>query len=321
MEDISRELEREIVRSKPKPYKQDRKKRVIIVDDFGTMESGNYLKTLVSILSIICIVCLVAAAWYYFLDARLSKKVKSMENRLVLAEKKVNDLTREKEILMARLVIEGKEPEIEKKNTKKDNQVLAQDQEKKWVSKNKEVKPISSESETIANINKPSMVEQEKNIIHPQFNPNSESIELIEAAAKTESSSETMTTPRGIKKNIDIEKFSVTKDRTNGDLLVRFDIRNISNEPGDVSGRIFTVLKPDNNNEDQWLVEPASSLKNGIPSEYKKGQYFSITNFKPVKFIIKSQAGPDFFKKASIIIFNEQSDLIFEKHIDITEAN
>ena len=65
---------------------------------------------------------------------------------------------------------------------------------------------------------------------------------------------------------------------------------------------------------------PTSALKNGIPFEYKKGQYFSITHFKPVKFRIKNQANPDFFKKASIFIFNEQADLIFEELIDITEA-
>ena len=47
MEDISRELEREIARSKPKPYIQDRRTRLIIVDDFGEMKSGDHFKTLV----------------------------------------------------------------------------------------------------------------------------------------------------------------------------------------------------------------------------------------------------------------------------------
>jgi hypothetical protein len=79
-------------------------------------------------------------------------------------------------------------------------------------------------------------------------------------------------------------------------------------------------LKPDNKIKDHWLVVPTSALKNGIPSEYRKGQYFSIAHFKPVKFRIKNQSDPEFFKKASIVIFNDQGDLIFEKLIDITEA-
>ena len=316
MEDISRELEREITRSKPKPSKFDRKKRIIIVDDFGEMKSGGYLKTLVMILSIISIVCFAIAALFYNLYTGLSKGVNSNENMLVLAEKKIYDLTREKEILMARLVIEGKEPEIETKSEKEGKSSLAQVEEKTLDSKDKVIKAISPRPEDGDKINKLSMVEQEKNISKPKFNDLSESIEL---PPETEPSEEILPS-RVIEKNIDIEKFSVTKDGASGDLVVRFDIRNISKEPGDVSGRIFTVLKPDNNIEDQWLVVPTAALNNGIPSEYRKGQYFSIANFKPVKFRIKHQADTDFFKKASIFIFNEQADLIFEKLIDITEA-
>lgn len=126
-------------------------------------------------------------------------------------------------------------------------------------------------------------------------------------------------TPEG-EKTVSIEKFVVTKDSTSGDLLVRFDIRNISKKPGEVSGRIFTVLKPDSQIESQWLVIPNAPLKDGIPSLFKKGQYFSIAHFKPVKFRIKNQSGPDSFKKASIFIFNNQGNLIFENLIDITEA-
>ncbi|WP_299983536.1 hypothetical protein [Desulfobacula sp.] len=113
MEDISRELEREIARSKPKPYQKDRKTRILIVDDFGEMKAGEYLKTLITILSIINVFCFVAAVFFYYLYTDLSRDANPVKNRLVLAEKKVTELTREKEILMARLVISGKEPGIE----------------------------------------------------------------------------------------------------------------------------------------------------------------------------------------------------------------
>ncbi|MCK5100201.1 MAG: hypothetical protein KAR45_18975, partial [Desulfobacteraceae bacterium] len=219
------------------------------------------------------------------------------------AEKKVTELTREKEILMARLVISGKEPGIEKESEV--------EEEKPLVSKNQEIKPIPPEPEDENKIHKPSsMVEQEKNMIKPKSNTISESPEV---PAESE-------IPKIVKKTVSTEKFTVTRDGADGDLLVRFDIRNISNEPGDVAGRIFTVLKPDNKLEDQWLVVPTAALKNGIPSEYRKGQYFSIAHFKPIKFRIKNQADSDFFKRASVFIFNNQGDLIFEKLIDITEA-
>jgi len=136
-----------------------------------------------------------------------------------------------------------------------------------------------------------------------------------------DSGSATLTEPaKTINKTVTIENFIVKKSRSDKDLLVRFDIRKISEKPGDVSGRIFTVLIPDDASEDQWLVVPPTNLINGIPSEYKKGQYFSIAKFKPIKFKIQNQADSDFFKKASIFIFNEQEDLIFEKIVAIGEA-
>ena len=311
MEDISRELEKEIARSKPKPYKQNRTTRVLIIDDFGEMKSGDYLKTIIKILSIISILCFVAAALYYYLYTGLYRDADLTENRLALAEKKVDELIQEKEVLMARLVISGKDPVIEKKSEKEDKPIIAQVEEKKpLVSKDEGKKNLPSEPEDKEAINKSLKVEQEKNIVESKLNTNSE---LPEIPIEPE-------LPRTINKTVSIEKFIVTKDGSNGNLLVRFDIRNISKEPGDVSGRIFTILKPDNHSEDQWLIVPTAVLKDGIPSEYKKGQYFSIAHFKPVKFRIRNQADPDFFKTASIFIFNEQAELIFEKLIDITEA-
>jgi len=70
-----------------------------------------------------------------------------------------------------------------------------------------------------------------------------------------------------------------------------------------------------------WLVIPLAKLDKRVPMEHKKGTYFSIKNFKPVKIRIENQAGPDFFKKASIYIFNENGNLMFESLIDITEED
>lgn len=107
---MSKELEKEIARSKPKPYKKDRKLRILIVDDFGEMKAGEYLKTLIMILSAMSVFCFGAAVFLYYLYADLSRDINPVKNRIVLAENKVIELTREKEILMARLVISGKEP-------------------------------------------------------------------------------------------------------------------------------------------------------------------------------------------------------------------
>ncbi|MBL6996386.1 hypothetical protein [Desulfobacula sp.] len=301
MDKRSRKQEIGISQPRPKPYEPVRRPRIIIVDDFGEMKSGEYLKILVRLLSIIIGVSIVAGALFYYIYPELSREAVLTKESLVLAQKKINELTREKELLMARLVMSGKDPVLKKENEQENTFAVERIEEKS---------PVSPEPEEKEKINTPLQESQEK----IRMNPLSNKIgDLSETPIETE-------IPKIIEKTVDLEKFSVIKDGATGDLLVRFDIRNISKEAGDVSGRIFIVLKSDNDFEDQMLVVPTAAIKNGIPSEYRKGQYFSIANFKTVKFRIKHPGDPEFYKKASVFVFNEQADLIFEKVIDITDA-
>lgn len=274
---MSRARQIEKSQLKPKPYVPRRTTRIIVVDDFGEMKSGEYLKFFTRFLSIATCILLGAGALLYYGYTKVSMENGLTRETLAIAKQKLTDLTREKELLMARLVMAGKDPvirdESDPQNTLSNGPV-------------EQVNPALS-----------SMAETEGNSLETPFEQK---------------------VPGTIEKTVDLEKFSVEKDEPTGDLLVRFDIRNISKQAGDVSGRIFIVLKPDTDSEDQWLVVPKSAIKNGIPSEYKKGQYFSIASFKPVKFRIKNPGDPELYKKACVFVFNEQADLIFEKLIDIT---
>jgi len=219
----------------------------------------------------------------------------------------VVNLTREKGVLMAKIVISGEKLDIAPKPA-------ADPKAKSTVDKKQDVAtapaiPDTESTESIKNIKVSAKVEIKEDKAEPE----------PDKTVKEPDLDPLFKPGRIVNKTVTIENFMVKKSRSNRDLLVRFDIKKISENPGDVSGRIFTVLIPDNRSEDQWLVVPSTTLKNGIPSEYKKGQYFSIANFKPVKFRIKNQADSDFFKKASIFIFNEQEDLIFEKLVAIGE--
>jgi len=343
MEDISRELEREIALSKPKPYRQDLKTKLLIVDDFGVMKSGDYYKTLVKFLSIFSVICFVAAIVFLYLYSGLSKDSSSIKAELDIAREKVNKLSNDKEILMAKLVISGKKFDIIPKPVSAKKQVIKpllsenRNKKKKMIPvkvKKKEMpaKIEKKKKETSAKVDKkekdiPVKIEKKeivakvkkKEEIEPESDKNDGKSKL-EETIKIVESIPLVTLKKDVNKTVVIENFVVKKAKSNKDLLVRFDIKKISKAPGDVSGRIFTVLRPESKSQDQWLVVPTTPLKDGIPTEYKKGQYFSIAHFKPVKFRIKNQANPDFYKKASIFIFNEQKELIFEKLINITET-
>ncbi len=296
MEDISRELEREIAKSKPKPFRKNRKIKILIVDDFGKIMSGDKMKIIFIILSFICVVTFITSVLYYYRYVRLVQDTASDQEQLAFAEKKIGELTSEKEVLMARLVIFGKEPGIKKQIDKNE--------------KSADVKSTLAETIDKEGEQKPNLLmasEKDKMI----GNPGSELTTQVTQDIKESAAAN---------KTISIEKFTVTRNGANKDILVQFGVRNISKEQGDVSGRIFTVLKPDNNIEEQWLVVPAAKLKKGVPIENQNGQYFSIAHYKPVKFKIKSEVNSEFYKKASIFIFNNEGNLVFEKMIDITEA-
>ncbi|MCP4719174.1 MAG: hypothetical protein GY860_06930 [Desulfobacteraceae bacterium] len=314
MEDISRELEKEITQLKPSPYKKSKKKRILIVDDFGEIKPAGHLKVIVYILFVTSLVSFIAASGLYYLFSNQALENKLFKSELIGLKKKVDDLINEKEVLMARLVISGKKPGIEAKAAA--SVVLP-------ITTAKEKKPGIKEKPDPGSVNAPKAAIVAKADSKPKgLTPIAEII----AAKEKENLGQPILKPKApvqhkapVQQIVTIEKFSVTRDGAEGDLLVRFDIRNISDQPGGVSGRIFTILKPGNNSRKDWLVVPAVPLIKGVPSLHRKGQYFSIAHFKPVKFRIENQAGPDFFKKAAIYIFNENGDLMFESLIDITE--
>jgi hypothetical protein len=297
MEDISKELEQEIARSKPKPYISNKNTTLLIIDDSGKIKSGDYLKILVKFLLIITVICFGTAAVFCYLYADSFKDRNSIKAKLDIAQGKVIKLNKEKEVLMAKIVISGAKLDIESKPVV----VTGEKKDIKNNIKNREEKSVFTELENV-----------EKK----------EEFAGVERQEDGEKIDETFIDKPGriINKTVTIENFVVKESRSTQDLLVRFDLRKISGRPGDVSGRIFTILKPEQSSQDQWLVIPSAKLKKGIPFEYKKGQYFSIVNFKPVKFRIKNQGNPDFFKKASIFVFNEQKDLIFQKLVNITDV-
>jgi co-chaperonin GroES (HSP10) len=309
MDDISRELEREITQLKPSPYKKSRKKSILIVDDFGEMRPAGHLRVLVYLFGVLSLVCLLAAGGLYYFFSLQAVENRRLKNEVAGLTKKVEGLTNEREVLMARLVISGKEPGIAVPSEKPES--AAGKSEKKI----KEAVPEKPESKAGEIIPETTAAQDSK-----------ASVPVVGSGTTDEdkpgtSNQEALESNVSVQKIVAIEKFTVTRDGADGDLLVRFDIRNISDQPGGVSGRIFTILKPDADSQRDWLVVPTVKLDKGVPTQYKKGQYFSIAHFKPVKFRIENQAGPDFFKKASIYIFNENGDLMFERLIDITEED
>ena len=113
MEDISRELEREIARIKPAPHKVRRENRILIVNDAGEIRSGDFLRLLVYVLLVISILGGLGTIAFYRFYAKAHSLNVQLEESLESLEKKADRLISEKELLMARLVMTGNTAELE----------------------------------------------------------------------------------------------------------------------------------------------------------------------------------------------------------------
>ncbi len=108
MEDISRELEKEIAQTKPEPLQERKDSRVLIVDAFGEIRSGDHLRVMARICFVLGLIgCIVAgSAFYFYLQGRQTQG--QLLDRISFLEKQVTALNKDREVLMARLVISGK---------------------------------------------------------------------------------------------------------------------------------------------------------------------------------------------------------------------
>ncbi len=114
--------------------------------------------------------------------------------------------------------------------------------------------------------------------------------------------------------SVGVKDFSASHSPENNILRVQFLINNLSTTPG----YIFVVLKPDNSNQDSWLVIPSVNLTSGIPSDIKRGKFFKICRYKSVHLMATKQTEPEKFILATIFVFTRTGELVLEKDIPVS---
>ena len=309
MEDISRELEKEIESySSPARIKRKSETRLIAVDDFGEMKSADWIKKLVLFLSILSVVLSATTVLFYNLYTNYKVEYTDLRVNLDLAEKKIKDSIKEKEYLMAKLVISNSNSDRLAEEIKKEN-------DGKKIIGSKVAKIVKK---------KPKLAPKPAPKIAPKITPTQASRAPVTEFAKAITreplrvlSSEVKPDPEDIK-NVGIERFMIVKDEISGDLLVSFRVLNVKSEKGDASGRVFVVLSSEDGTEAGQLVVPKVQLKNNIPTIPRRGQYFSIAHFKPVNFKIRNVLNPELYTKATVLVFGKGSVLILNEEINIS---
>lgn len=94
-------------------------------------------------------------------------------------------------------------------------------------------------------------------------------------------------------------------------LNIEFKVINMGARKQPVSGHAFVLLKDAYAEQDQWLVVPSAMLMDGRPAQ-SRGQRFRIYNYRTIKFKVAHE-NPGVFERATIFIFNDTGELIFER--------
>jgi hypothetical protein len=308
MEDISRELEREIAQIKPAPHKLRGENSILIVNDFGEIRSGAFLKVLVCFFLVVSLAGGLGTVAFYRLYAKANNQKNQLKNTQDAFEKEVDRLTREKELLMARLVMTGNAGELKALTLAgKIGQAPAKKEKRSGMKKKKE----SNESVSTDAAPDSKVAEQEQD----GSDKKKSAVSQVQSDGRKDRDEETKEPDAA--SVVRIGSFSLTSGRNPHELIVRFNVRNTTENSKEISGRIFCVLKPKDAPPEKWVVIPkASIMKSGVPGPYKQGHYFSISRFKPVHFTINTKAPLKDFSDASVFIFDETEKLLFKTDFD-----
>lgn len=112
-----------------------------------------------------------------------------------------------------------------------------------------------------------------------------------------------------------VKNFKLYKDPETNRVRYEFFLRN--KQPREsatvISGYTFVLLKPAKGEPTSWRVAPKKALHEGRPTNFKKGQLFSIARFKVVRGYIADTESVNYWEEAVILVYSYSGKLVLEK--------
>lgn len=291
MENLPKNLEKELgVRTQPKPTKKTRKWNLLIVGDHGKIIPVTRLKGLLITLVVVMITAVITTALFYVIYRKSVAKNRKLTSALEISKRNLSALQDEKDILMTRVVLaESRLKEIQGDQPPKATPT-----------------PPPAKADTAEAVR--NVPESEKAA------PPAEPVQQATPAAATQAAAAEAKTRDGVA----VEEFSIFQETDTNKLKVEFVIKNTTSESDVVSGYAFVILKKNASDKSEWLVFPAAKMVSGKPALINKGQYFSISRFKSMKFEKDNTTDVSRLKNATVLVFNTSGELLIEKTFSVS---
>jgi LysM repeat protein len=113
------------------------------------------------------------------------------------------------------------------------------------------------------------------------------------------------------------EKLTTSYDASANLLRVEYVLRNTGAKTKPINGHTLIVLKKAGQNPDTWLVLPSVPLEAGKPKG-SEGYFFSIYNYRTIRFKIPNQSDKNQFTEAVVYVFSKEGDLVLEKQFTVS---
>jgi len=115
----------------------------------------------------------------------------------------------------------------------------------------------------------------------------------------------------------DAEKLTTVFEPGTNLLRVEYVIRNTGEKTQPINGKTVVILKNGDKDPKGWLVLPSVPLESGQPKG-SEGYYFSIYNYRTIRFKINDQADLERFTEAIVYVFSETGDLVLEEQFTVS---
>ena len=117
----------------------------------------------------------------------------------------------------------------------------------------------------------------------------------------------------GSTESLSVEKLEIWREGQSDSVKFQFSIRNIDPEGRRIKGYTFVIFKPEKGSQEPLRAFPWTPLKDGRPTLFKRGQYFSITRFKFVSGTFPDIQTTEPFKTATVYVYSEAGKLLVEE--------
>lgn len=274
-----------------RPPAAGRQWQVLFIGDHGKVIAFRRIRALVGLAIGVLATALVTVVVLVAVNARMHSRLQEVQEQLSVAQLRVQDLHRERDLLNAHIIL----VETRMKET------------------------LAGLSRSGAEKKPDSVMADEKAINPPGPPPTAaEAKSPLPAAEPTEE----ILAPVGIEEVVAVENFSADWVASRQALRLRYKLVAARSARKPVSGHVIVVFKGPGIEPEHWLSMPRVDLARGRPSGRRKGYTFAISHSKGFSHFMTVTASLPKYTQAVLYVFSHQGELLMARDygVDLTPA-